>query len=172
MEQENEDKFRKLIQEAGAEIPSPDFTRVVMSGVRTSNQEETVLNHALQSLLQHSGVIEKPGHDFLLRVMSQAEVQQVVLPPVSVAKAIISSRIWYILSAACAAIICLTGIFFYHETGSLETTVAVTATDQFFTSVATGILAMPSVYTASLSALGILLLADYLLRNRFHLLKN
>lgn len=172
MEQEKDDRFRRLMQEAGMEKPSPDFLKTVMSGIQAESQEEILLNPALKSLLRESQVVEKPNHDFLLRVMSQAQVQQVVLPPVSVAKPIISNRIWYIVTAACMAIICLTGLFYYHETGALETAVATTATDQFFTSVATGILATPLVYSVSLTTLGMLLLADYMLRSKFHLLKS
>lgn len=172
MGQKRDDTFRKLIQEAVTDKPSPDFTKMVMSVVQAENQEELVLNPGLKSLLQQSAIVEKPGHDFLLRVMSQAEVQQIVRAPVSVAKPIISSRFWYIVSAACVALICLTGFVYYDEIIDSETVVHATLPDKFLTSVTSGILSMPSVYSFSLIALGVLLLIDYMLRTKFKFAKN
>jgi hypothetical protein len=172
MGQERDDTFRKLMQEAGTDKPSADFTKIVMSVVQTEYQAEQVLNPGLKSLLQESAIVEKPGHDFLLRVMSQAEVQQIVRAPVSVAKPIISSRFWYIVSAACVALICLTGFFYNEELIYSDTVAHTTLADKFVTSVVSGILSMPSVYSFSLIALGVLVLIDYTLRTNFNLAKN
>lgn len=163
--EENDDILKKLIQRAGSETPSPDFTEFVMSSVKLGAQHEFVANAELRFVLQQSA-IENPPANFLLRVMSQVEVQQISVPSRIVTKPIISRRMWYTVASACIALVGLLGV--YYQVYGLESTVSskVTLTDKAFSIVASGLSMMPSMYTLSLIAVGGLLLIDYFLRNR------
>ena len=163
--EENDDIFKKLIKQAGPEIPSPDFTELVMNSVQLDAQNEFVINSELRSVLQQNA-IEKPSADFLLRVMSQVEVQQVAMPSSINVKPIISRQIWYTVAAACFAMLSLLGFYYQMYGAASPTPSKISLTDKAFSVIASGISTMPSFYSLSLIAISGLLLMDYFFRSR------
>jgi len=162
---ENDDILIKLIQRAGPEIPSPDFTDLVMNAVKLDLQKEYVFNTELKVVLQKSA-IEKPSADFLLRVMSQVEVQQMAIPFKLVAEPIITRRMWYTVAAACVALVSFLGICYKLFGEPSVAASKVTLTDKAVSVIASGITSMPPIYSLSLIAISGLLLMDYFLRSR------
>jgi hypothetical protein len=162
MENSKDDLFKKQIQKAGVESPPPGFTEIVMRGIQLEIQHEMVLNAELKSLLQQNA-IEKPSADFMENVMSKVEVpvSKIVIEP------IIRKRTWYMVAAACFALVTLLG-FYYQTAGEMSNTSSgIINSDSAFTVVLYAISSLPSVYSMPLIATSGLLLMDYFLRNRF-----
>ena len=165
MKDENDNILKRLIQQAGPETPPPDFTDFVMNSVQLDAQSDFVVNSELRSVLQQRA-IEKPSADFLLRVMSQVEVQQMAVPSRIIAEPIISRRMWYTVAAACIALVSLLGFYYKMYGDSSTVSSKVTLTDKAISLIASGVSTMPSMYTLSLIVIAGLLLMDYFLRNR------
>lgn len=161
MENSKDDFFKKLIQEAGVESPSPGFTETVMHGVQLEIQHEMVIHAELKNLLQQN-TIEKPSADFMANVMAKVEVPVYKI----VAEPIISKKTWYMVAAACIALVTLLGFYYPFSEEILNTSSGTTNSDNIFTIFSYNIITLPSVYSMSLIAISGLLLMDYYLRNR------
>jgi len=161
MENSKDDLFKKLIQEAGTESPSPGFTEFVMHGVQLEIQNEMVVNAELKSLLQQNA-IEKPSADFMANVMSAVEVPAYKI----VAEPIISKKTWYLVAAASIVLIMLLSFYYSFTREIPNTSSGITNSNSVLTMFSHNIIALPSIYSMSLIAISSLLLMDYFLRNR------
>lgn len=92
MDDRQEEHFKKLIREAGADTPSDAFTRAVMQHVR----EEA----AFHALVQQNAVDLAPKA-FSREIMAQIQASRKVVAP----KPVISRQTWYWIAAAWAALI-------------------------------------------------------------------
>jgi hypothetical protein len=165
MKEQNDDKLKNLIRQSGLESPSQDFTDFVMNSVQSEMKHDFVANSVFKAILQNN-VIEKPSADFLLRVMSQVEVQQMAVVPITEAKPIISNRVWYWVAGIAACMSILVG-FFYQTLGkSTDTTSTLTMSDRLFANISAGITSIPAIYSLSLIAICGLLILDHFLRSR------
>jgi len=162
MENSKDDLFKKLIQEAGIESPSPGFTEFIMHGVQLEIQSEMVVNAELKSLLQQNA-IEKPSADFMANVMSAVEVPAYKI----VAEPIISKKTWYLVAAASIVLITLLSFYYSFARETPNTSSGITSSNSVLTSFSHNIIALPPIYSMSLIAISGLLLMDYFLRNRF-----
>src|SRR4051812_32828729 len=96
MEEDQEDLFKKIIQQSEPEQTASDFTQNIMKMVQA---EELVRQAALRTLLVTNGA-DKPSFSFERKVMSQ------IIPVAkSVEKPIISTNTWYAIAAVFALII-------------------------------------------------------------------
>jgi hypothetical protein len=92
MDDKQEEHFKKLIRETGADTPSDAFTRAVMRHVR----EEA----AFHALVQQNAVDLAPKA-FSGDIMAQIRASRKVVAP----KPVIARRTWYWIAAAWAALI-------------------------------------------------------------------
>jgi len=89
MNNQKEDRLRKLLQRVELNNPSPSFTEEVMKEVQT----EVAFNPLLKSILKNA-FIEEPGENFAQGVMNQLEISDFKRAEQS----IISKRTWLIVS--------------------------------------------------------------------------
>ncbi|WP_221393996.1 hypothetical protein [Dyadobacter sp. NIV53] len=162
MEDSKEDILKKLIQKAGTETPSQDFTESVMLFV---GQETIILNTELKNLLQES-ILEKPSADFMSKVMAGIPCREQVTNRKLAVEPIIGRNIWYLVAAVTVTLIAFL-LFCYQATSGLQNTPSqTTGIDKAFLLISSNITTIPSFYSASLIAISSLLLMDYFLRNK------
>lgn len=162
MEKSKDDILKQIIQKAGPESPSSDFTEFVMHSLQVEFQKEVILNPELKTLLQKNA-LEKPSADFLMTVMSQvkAPVPQIVATP------IISKKVWYMVVAASIVLFTLLG-FYYSAVGEVQSnSTRISNLEKIFFFVSTNVTAISSFYSTSLIAISGLLMTDYFLRDKF-----
>lgn len=156
MDDKQEAHFKKLIRDAGAEVPSDAFTHAVMQRVR----EEAAFRALMQ---QHA--VEPAPKAFSSEVMTQIRASQKTVAP----KPVIPRRIWYGIAAAWAALI--TACFFLpgNEPQSAffsQLNARITSSQVFSQQVYT----IPQPIMLTVIGLSCLVLLDYFLRNRWGLI--
>jgi len=166
MKEANEDILKKLIQQSGPETAPSDFTDFVMSAVQLESEHELVLTPKLRTALQQNA-LEKPSADFLLRVMSQVEVQQMAPVLLTEVKPIISPKVWYWLGSIAASVVILISFFYKRLETISDEPASLTLSDKAFSNISESFISIPPLYSISCIAITGLLLTDYFLRNRF-----
>ena len=166
MENSGNDKLKKLIRKAGKESPSSDFTEFVMHFVQMEAESEMIVSAELKNILQKI-TVEKPSADFAKTVMLRVNAQSEVPAYKITAEPVISSKVWYMVAAACISTVILLG-FLYYSLGEIpDNSPAITGVDRVFSLVSYNVAILPFTYSASLIAISSLLLLDYFLRNKF-----
>ena len=154
MEQNKENKLKKLIQQIEPDQPSVGFTENLMQQIET--QESLVINPALQTLLsQH--LVESPSIDFTEKVMKgivSAE-QKTVYEPV------ISKKAWYSIGIAATLILTLAGFLGKSSKATNMPSVSTNEIMHITGQVIAQINAIPVVLLASSFAIVALLILDY-----------
>jgi hypothetical protein len=155
-----DDRLKRLIQTLEPDKPAPDFIGRVMQEIRMEQQEE--LNPALKAVLQ-GNVVEKPTVDFTSVVIAQiaAMDQQLAERP------IISKRAWYAIAAFVVGV--MVAIGFTSGTASLppnSATLSIGRIGNSLTVFFVQVKAIPPLYILTFIAISLLLLLDYLLKEK------
>ncbi|MCE7040630.1 hypothetical protein [Dyadobacter sp. CY312] len=166
MKEANEDILKKLIQQSGPETAPSDFTEFVMSAVQVESQHESIVNLELKTVLQQNA-LDQPSADFLLRVMSQVEVQQMSPVLLTEVKPIISPKVWYWLGSIAASLVILIAFFYQSLEKISDEPTSLSLSDKAFSNISESFISIPPLYSISCIAITGLLLTDYFLRNRF-----
>lgn len=159
MEQNNEEKLKKLIQSVDLDQPTADFTAILMQKIES--QEAIVTNPALDSLLEIY-LIEAPSVDFTQKVMMGIEH----LDRKAVYEPIISKKMWYAIGIAAALIIALISLFGSTVQTSNKPLPLAAPINQITEKIIIQINALPTLVLACLFAVSSLVLLDYFLSNR------
>lgn len=156
MEEDTEDLFRKLIQQSEPEKTASDFTQNIMKMVQA---EELVREAALRALLI-TNEADKPSFSFERKVMSQ-------ITPVAkrVEKPIISRNAWYIMAAVFALIIGYS-IFAKSPQNVISIDSPTFEIARPLTIFTANVTQLPIIYSIVITALCVLLLADYFILQR------
>lgn len=159
MEQNNEQKLKKLIQSVELDEPTADFTAILMQKI--ASQETIITNPALDSLLEIY-LIEAPSVDFTQKVMMDIENldRKLVYEP------IISKKMWYAIGIAAALIMALVSFFGRSVQMSNKPLPLATPINQITGKIIVQINALPTLVLACLFAVSSLVLLDYFLSNR------
>ena len=156
MDDKQEAHFKKLIRDAGAEVPSDAFTRAVMQRVR----EEAAFRAVMQD---HA--VEVAPKAFSSGVMAQIRASQKTVAP----KPVISRRIWYGIAAAWVALIAACFFLPGNEPQSAffsQLNARITSAQAFSQQAYT----IPQPVMMTIIGLSCLVLLDYFLRNRWALI--
>lgn len=155
MEDEKDDRFRKLIKRAEPDKPGADFTNAIMKRLQAESELDSAKEAALIQLLQSHTLVETPSANFSRRVMNQVTVRQ--SKPF---QPIISTRVWYMIAASllCVVVSCLLLL----SSGSSQP--ASSGLDQLLSSVDGTLNALPIQYALTIFALSALMVTDYFLR--------
>ncbi|GLU53537.1 hypothetical protein [Dyadobacter frigoris] len=156
MEEDKEDLFKKLIRQSEPDKMTPDFTQNVMRMVQA---EELVRESSLRTLLI-TNEADKPSFSFERKVMAQ------ITPAAKrVEKPIISRNAWY-LTAAFFALMIGYSIF-------AKSPQPITSNDsppfeiaKSLTIFSVNVTQLPVIYSIVITALCVLLLADYFILQR------
>jgi len=155
MEDEKEDRFRKLIQKVEPDNPGADFTSAIMKRVQAESELDLANEAALIQLLQAHPLVEKPSAAFNRRVMNQIRVSQ----PKPV-EPIIRPWVWYMMAASLILIIffCMLCL----PSGSGQS--ASSDLNRFLTGVEGTLDTLPISYPLTIFAVSILMVSDYFIR--------
>ncbi|WP_338873816.1 hypothetical protein WBJ53_31530 [Spirosoma sp. SC4-14] len=155
MENEKEDRFRRLIQKAGPDKPGNDFTNALMKRVQAESELDLANEASLIQLFQAHTLIEKPSTAFNRRVMNQLVISQSKpLAP------IIRPRIWYMMVATLVLIVLFCVLLFPVSPPQPTSS----GLDRFLSSVERSLEALPISYPLTLFAVSVLMVVDYFLR--------
>ena len=156
MEKKKDDIFKNLIQKAGTENPSADFTNSVMKMIKRDAVQELVKEDSLRSLLQGNVFIEKPSSSFNRNVMRK------VMPVKTKVEPIISRSAWFLIAASVViTILCYS--MAVEPTDGIQTSSRAGLT---MSGVIIKIESLPLIYPATIFGLAVLMLADYYVRER------
>jgi hypothetical protein len=158
MESRKEHNFRKLIQKAGAEKPSSEFSAILMQKIHAEAEINAVQDLSLEYLLKSQTPLANPSQAFSQQVMNSVLDPQPVKEP-----KIISSFAWYLIAAAFVIIASYT-ISSGPSPGIDQPSIFATLLKK-----ASGV---PSVYPLTIFAGSILVLIDYLLRQKVRSFKD
>jgi hypothetical protein len=152
------DILKKLLQKTELDKAPDSFTASVMEEIVSQN--EVVVNPALQMLLKRNGV-EKPSLNFTDDVMTQ-----VVLEASSAYQPIISKKAWGRISVAIVLFVLVLAFTGRNQTspGGLSPYFINTgnAISKFFSNLDS----LPSLFMITFFSMGVLLVMDYVLRDR------
>lgn len=155
MEDEKEDRFKRLIQKGGLDKPGADFTNAILKRVEVELELDTVNEAALFQLLQAHTLVEKPSAAFNRRVMNQLVVSQ----PKPLAP-IIRPSVWYMVTASLLSIVLLC-VCLLHS-GPVQPKSS--DLDRFLSGMEGALDALPISYPLTIFAVSILMGIDYFLR--------
>ncbi|UHG94137.1 hypothetical protein [Spirosoma oryzicola] len=157
MEDEKEDRFRRLIQKAGHEKIGTDFTRAIMKRLQAESERDSATEAALIQLFGSHTLVEKPSVDFSRRVMNQITVSQPKpLEP------IIRPSVWYSIAASVLLIV----FFCILLLPSNSTEHQSSGLDRFLSGFEGTLDALPVSYPLTIVALSVLMVSDYFLRRK------
>jgi hypothetical protein len=157
MEENQEALFRKLLKNQEPEKPGSDFTGSVMKMVQIQAVQEAAEEMKLVHLLNTSALTEIPSKDFNTAIMGR-----ILVPKGVKAEAIISQKAWFMIAASLLLIIFCSFLLLAPGTAPA----APTATDLAMSGVYEKINTLPVVYPITFFTMGLLTVADYLLRQR------
>lgn len=157
MEEDQEALFRKLLKNQETEKPGSDFTGTVMKMVQTQAVQEAAEEMKLVLLLNTSALTEIPSKDFNAAIMGR-----ILVPETVKTEAIISGKAWCMIAASLLLIIFCS--FLFLAPGSAPA--APTATELAMSGVYEKINTLPVVYPITFFTMGLLMVADYLLRQK------
>lgn len=152
MESKKEHIFRKLMHQAGVEKPSSEFSSVLMKRINAEAEMSDIKEEAMAILLKSQTSLDVPSQGFNHRVMNSLLTSQPIKEP-----KIISNFTWLIITVLLVAI-----LLFALYSGSLGNS----PQSNFPSNFGKSLNAIPSVYPLSIFAGGMLLLLDYLLRQK------
>ncbi|WP_020597078.1 hypothetical protein [Spirosoma panaciterrae] len=155
MEDEKDDRFRKLIKRAEPDKPGADFTNAIMKLVQAESELDSAKEAALIQLLQSHTLVEKPSANFSRRVMNQ-----VMASSSKPLEPIISTRVWYMVAASLLFII----LFCILLIPSGPTQHTSSGLDSFLSSFEGTLDALPISYPLTIFAMSVLMVTDYVLR--------
>ena len=157
MEEDQEALFRKLLKNQEPENPGSDFTGTVMKMVQIQAVQETAKEMKLIHLLNTSALAEVPSKDFNAAIMGR-----ILVPKAVKSDAIISRKAWLMIAASFLLIIFCSVLALAPATAPA----APTATDLAMSGVFEKINTLPVVYPITFFTMGLLMVADYLLRQK------
>ena len=157
MEEDQEALFRKLLKNQETEKPGSDFTGKVMKMVQAEALQEAANEIKLVHLLNTPALTEIPSKDFNAAIMGR-----ILVPEVVKAEAIISGKAWLMIAASLLLII------FCSVLALAPTTAPATpaAADLALSGVYEKINTLPVVYPITFFTMGLLMVVDYLLRQK------
>ncbi|WP_460934947.1 hypothetical protein [Spirosoma humi] len=155
MEDERENRFRRLVQKAGPDKPGADFTRAIMKRVEAESELDAVREAALIQLLQAHTLVEKPSAAFTRRVLQQVVVSQ----PKPLAP-IIRPSVWYMVAASLLLIV----LFCVLLLPAAPAQPTPSDLDRFLSGLEGTLDALPVSYPLTICAVSVLLVVDYSVR--------
>jgi hypothetical protein len=160
MSAQKEYVFRKVLKYAAMELPSPDFTAVVMQEVIADLENRAAVNPRLKELVQLHGIENAPP-DFSDMVMSRLEQTN----SREIYKPVISKKTGLAIAATITIFILL--LLFLNDGPHTYST-----QNNIFYQVLASLNHIPSIYIITLMMSCTLLLADYFLRRFQWTMKN
>lgn len=157
MEEDQEAFFKKLMKNQETEKPGPDFTGTVMKMVQIQAVQEAAKEMKLVHLLNSSALTEIPSKDFNAAIMSR-----ILVPEAVKNEAIISEKAWYMIAASLLLIIFCSFLFLTPDAAPATPAAA----ELVMSGVYTKMNALPVVYPITVFTMGLLMVADYFLRQK------
>ena len=159
MEKDKEDIFRKLIQQAGPDKTSPDFTGMLMKNIQIEAKQAFEREAVLETILTKLQP-ETPSLLFQKTIMAQ-----IAMSEKKSEQPIISRKVWYLVAATVLLVIgfCLTG---QSDTAEQRTPDFLRETNNVLAVFSSSVGVLPVIYPIAMFALSILLFADYFVRYR------
>lgn len=156
---DKEDIFRKLIQQAGPDKTSPDFTGMLMENIQIEAEQALEREAVLETILLKLQP-ESPSPLFQKAIMAQ-----IAMSEKKSEEPIISRKVWYLVAATVLLVIgfCVTG---QSDTAVEATPDVLRETNNILASFSSRIVVLPVIYPIAMFALSILLFADYFVRYR------
>lgn len=152
MESKKEHIFRKLIHQGGVEKPSSEFSSVLMKRINAEAEMSDIKEETMAFLLKSQASLEMPSQGFNQRVMNGLLTTEPLKEP-----KIISNFTW--CTIAVVLVVTLLFALYFGSPGSSPQL-------NFPSNLGKSLNAIPSVYPLSIFAGGMLLLLDYLLRQK------
>lgn len=153
-----DDILKKIIQKVELDEPASDFTALVMKEVVAESQGEVIADPVIKSLLKRH-TIEKPPADFTRQVMTQVVFHE----GKTTYKPIITKKTWYFVATLIAFFLVMLDVSEKVPTSPQGLTSYFSVVGRALNSIFTFVSGASSLYLLTFIAIGVLLLADYLL---------